>query len=172
MSADAAVDSASRAYAYAAALDPRLPDPDPVRIRAWADVLTGTDVWPDEAVQAVRIYYQRPNPYPIMPGDVIAIVKTLPPNTSEARLRSWFRAWSEYPYSGQIQRITGMCWEPTYPTPEGIHGDPAAERAYHVAELKQWVRDNWTTMMRAALAREIPAKELDNAQPTTNRELA
>ncbi|MEV0759611.1 hypothetical protein [Nocardia sp. NPDC050435] len=166
MSNPAAVDAASRAYAYASALDPRLPDPDPARIQAWADCFTDADVWPVEAVAAVRIYYQRPNPFPIMPGDVITLVAAMPPNSSEARLRQFFRTWSEYPYSGQIQRVTGIDWEPSYPTPEGIHGDPAAERAFHVAELQAWVRNNWQDLLRAALAREIPAKELDRAEPT------
>ncbi|WP_067503640.1 hypothetical protein [Nocardia puris] len=154
----------------AAALDPRIPDPDPARLAAWAAVLDGQDVSADDAVEAVKVHYRRANAFPVLPGDIIVAVGAMPPNFSQARLRSFIVRWSAYPYSGQIQRVTGMYWEPTYPTPEGTHGDPVAERDFHVAELQSWVREHWTELMRAGMAREIP-KELDYAHPE-RRELA
>ncbi|KZM71115.1 hypothetical protein [Nocardia terpenica] len=112
---------------------------------------------PQEAVEAVRQYYRDPsNVYSIMPARVLAAVAELPPHASEARFRAFIRRWAEYPYSGQIQRLTGMEWWPTLPLPDGVRGDTAAERAYHVDELKAWVRDNWA---------EMKSRVLDSREP-------
>ncbi|MBF6085134.1 hypothetical protein IU485_27560 [Nocardia cyriacigeorgica] len=173
MTSQQAVAAAAQAYAVAAALDPRIPDPDQARLQAWAAVFDGEDVWPAEAVEAVKAHYRRRNAFPVLPGDIIAAIKAMPPNSSRDRLRAFIARWADYPYSGQIQRVTGMDWQPTYPTPPGIHGDPAAERAYHVAELQAWVRDHWNDILRAGMARELPEEGLHDA-PAINhrRELA
>ncbi|MFI5776968.1 hypothetical protein [Nocardia sp. NPDC051570] len=139
----------------AAAIDRRIPAPTADRIAAWAALFDGSDVEPDEAVEAVRRYYRdASNVYSIMPARVLDAVNSLPPDASEARFRAFIKVWANYPYSGQIQRVTGMEWTPTFPLPEGIHGDTAAERAYHVDELKAWVRDNWPEMKRLVMGCE------------------
>ncbi|MFE5290114.1 hypothetical protein ACFRAQ_34545 [Nocardia sp. NPDC056611] len=147
-----AEEAAAAAYSAAAAIDRRIPAATKDRVAAWAALFAGTDVEPDEAVEAVQQYYRdASNMYSIMPARVLAAVAELPPNHSEARLKAFIRLWAEYPYSGQIQRLTGMDWTPTLPLPEGIHGNTAKERAYHVDELKAWVRDNWAEMKRRVL---------------------
>ena len=152
------VDIASAVLGLASILDPRIPDPDEngLRVQAWADCFEGQGVYPSEALEAVRIHYRKPNSFPIKPGDVIAAIAAMPINSSPERLRAFMNKWSNYPYSTVIQELTGTSWTPSYPTPEGIHGDVEAEKAYHKAEFREWLRENGNELIRAAMNNPKP----------------
>lgn len=152
---------AQRALALAAILDSRIPDYDPARVKAWADCFVGEDVFEAEALAAVRAHYKRPNAFPILPGDIIAAVRHMPINSSPERVMAFIQKWSAYPYSDSIQKLTGLDWRPTYPTPAGIHGDAAKEREWHIAEMRAWIRGNATQLVQAALDNPNPQLALE-----------
>lgn len=154
---------ARKVLALAAVLDHRIPDPDAagLRVRAWADCFRGADVFETEALEAVRRHYSRPNPFPIAPGDVIATIKTMPVTSSRERTMAFIARWADYPYSGAIQKLTGLDWQPSYPTPEGVHGDPAAEREFHRRELRHWIATHGEQLVQAALNNPNPTLALE-----------
>lgn len=155
---------ARKVLALAAVLDPRIPDPDAagLRVQAWADCFRGArDVFEAEALEAVRRHYSKPNPFPIAPGDVIATIKTMPIGSSRERTMAFIARWADYPYSPAIEQLTGMRFTPTYPTPEGIHGNVEAEREFHKQELREWIRAHGEQLVQAALANPTPLLALE-----------
>ncbi|PBC38548.1 hypothetical protein CJ179_38800 [Rhodococcus sp. ACS1] len=142
---------AAKVLALAAVLDGRIPEYDPARVEAWADCFQGKELWPREAMQAVRDHYSKPNAFQIQPGDVIHAVKAMPVTSSPERFADFLARWSMYPYSTVIQDMTGISWHPTYPCPEGIQGDAAAEREFHIREFKQFLGENYNLLIHNAI---------------------
>jgi len=66
--------AAATALAKARLLDGRMPVAGPATVAAWAEIFLRTRVTPAEAAQAVAAYYAQPQPWPIMPGDVLDLV--------------------------------------------------------------------------------------------------
>lgn len=147
---------ASKVLGMAALLDTRIPNYDPAAVKAWAFVFDGHPMYLNEALDAVKAHYAKPNPFPIKPGDVIEHVKKLPVDSSPERMWDEVRKWSQYPYSGRVQALTGIDWEPTFPTPEGIHGDPAKEKQFHVDELMDHVYAHQMEIDMVAAQAHIP----------------
>ncbi|MBM4707853.1 hypothetical protein GS982_01745 [Rhodococcus hoagii] len=152
---------ATKALALAAVLDPRVPDFDEARVHAWADCFAGRDIFEAEALQAVRDHYSQPNPWPILPGNVIDRVSRMPVNSSPERVKAFIARWSNYPYSNAIQQLTGLDWTPTYPAPPGIHGNLEAEREFHRREMRQWIADNALQLVQGALDNKNPVLALE-----------
>ncbi|MER5838609.1 hypothetical protein ABT116_50215, partial [Streptomyces sp. NPDC002130] len=65
------IEIAGLTLAKAALLDHRITADDP-QILAWAECFTGQDIGHGEALDAVLTHYRKPNPFAIMPGDVLA----------------------------------------------------------------------------------------------------
>nr|WP_296764144.1 hypothetical protein [Rhodococcus sp. (in: high G+C Gram-positive bacteria)] len=142
---------ATRVLALAAMVDRRIPAYDPGAVQAWAFMFEGQGVFVDEAREAVRAHYRKPNAFPIQPGDVIDHCRKMPVNSSRERLAAEITKWSQYPYSGRVQELTGMAWEPTFPAPDGVHGDVDAEREFHRNELRQWIQNNGEHLLDAGM---------------------
>lgn len=67
-------EATAAALAKARLLDGRMPVAGPATVAAWAEIFVRTCVTPTEAAQAVAAYYAQPQPWPIMPGDVLDLV--------------------------------------------------------------------------------------------------
>lgn len=147
------IEVATAAYATAAAIDPAMPDPSELRIRAWAQVFDGQQIGVAEAIAAVTDYYRGADRYPIKPGDVLAAVRAMPLTSSPERIAAFIDRWSVHPYSTAIQRLTGMDWAPPFPVPTSVNADDAQElRAFHLREFQRWIARNRSTLITRALA--------------------
>lgn len=147
------VEAASAAYALAALLDPQLPEPTELRLRAWAELFRDQNICADDAVAAVKAYYRKPGQYPIKPGDVIDGVLRMPATSTPDRIRAYIERWADYPYSPAITRVTGMQWTPPFPPPPGVDPDDAvAMREFHRVEYRKWISRNWSRILEKALA--------------------
>lgn len=146
---------AKAVLAKASAYDQRMPDPDVTVLEAWTEAFSGGGVWMAEALDAVAEHYRQPRPPRIMPGDVIAAIAKMPVTSSRERLASEIGFWAQYPYSRRIQELTGLEWAPTYPTPDGVHGNPDTERIFHRQEFQEWILDNLDRMLEQAPQRAI-----------------
>jgi hypothetical protein len=133
----------------AALLDPRINVELPV-IEAWADLFEGQKVWMDEALKAVNLHYSKPNPFPIMPGDIIAFCANCAPGSSADHANDFLDYWCDYPYAEAIEEVSGIA-PPTFTVPDGL---TLNERRQHlVKQLTAWVDENRARLVEAILER-------------------
>ncbi|WP_157978334.1 MULTISPECIES: hypothetical protein [Nocardia] len=150
------IEIATAAYAMAAAIDQSIPAPTKMRLQAWAALFEGQDLGVTEAVQAVKDYYRQPNRFPIKPGDILAITRTMPVTSSPERVEAFIDRWSVHPYSRTIQDLTGIEWSPPDP-PKGFDVDDAEKlREFHLAAFRKWIARNHTRMVALALSNGEP----------------
>ncbi|WP_433597905.1 hypothetical protein ACQPXH_19130 [Nocardia sp. CA-135953] len=129
---------------------------DAKTVGAWARCFTGQQVWPEEALEAVRVHYQQANAYPIKPGDVIAYCEAQPVWSSPEHVNHFLDTWSQFPYATVIEEHSGIR-PPEFEVPDSV---PREERRqYLVRELARWINDNRDALVAAILKRRHKAVE-------------
>ncbi|MEU2106448.1 hypothetical protein [Nocardia sp. NPDC019255] len=133
----------------AALLDPRI-KVEPAVIEAWADMFDGQKIWLTEALAAVKHHYLKTNPFPIMPGDVVAFCAEQPVYSSRDHAGEFLTVWSREPYSGVIEAHTGI-QPPEIAIPDSLPRDQ--HRAFLADHLAAWVEANRERLVTAILER-------------------
>lgn len=105
----------------------------------WSRILAGSDVFTSEGVEAVEHHYSQPNAFPILPGDVISFVKTLPITSSAERFRFRMEWWADYPF-GVFK------YKPQEPWAEFVSDKESYRREY-----MRWLDENFETIYHNAL---------------------
>lgn len=148
---------ATKVLAKAALLDHRI-NPTTETVRAWAECFEGQKVWTIEALDSVRAHYSKQNPFPIMPGDVIAYCEKQPVWSSNEHAWWFLEKMSNYPYSDAIASYTGIRF-PEIDPPAGQTLEQ--ERAWLKETRRKWVHENRQTLIGAILSnRHNPQREL------------
>ncbi|MGX4711103.1 hypothetical protein [Rhodococcus ruber] len=106
------------------------------QVGAWARVFDGQPVWPREALDAVHEHYRKPNPFQIMPGDIIEYCKKQPVWSSPEHAAWSLDRWADLPHSPSIAQWTGREWPELDASYYGI-SDPDALRAHHRALVSE-----------------------------------
>jgi hypothetical protein len=131
-------------------LDARIHVAEPV-VLAWAHTFEGQEVYPEEAVAAVYRHYQKPNPFPMMPGDVIGYCATCPVWSSREHASAFLDFWAQHPYSDTIEAHTGM-QPPAITTPDSV--DLAEERRVRTEAIQRWINENREQLVTAVMTRK------------------
>lgn len=141
---------AGRVLEEVSLLDTRIRVSEPV-VLAWSRCFEGQDVFLEEAMDAVHRHYQKNNPYPIMPGDVISHCASCPPWSSAQHASAFLDTWAQYPYSTTIADYTGMQAAPLT-APDGLSSDEA--RKWLIARIAKWVNENRDALIAALIERK------------------
>ncbi|MFC5789689.1 hypothetical protein ACFPPE_07450 [Agromyces tardus] len=149
------IDIASRVLEEARYLDDRI-RLDSGTIGAWARCFTGQKVYPTEALEAVHLYYRRPDPYPIKPGDIIAHCEAQPVWSSAEHVNGFLDQWANFPYATVIQDYSGMA-APDSVAPDTVPRDE--HRDYLVSQLRAWISANRADLVEAIIRRRHRAVE-------------
>lgn len=120
-------------------------------VDAWTECLSD-QVWPNEALQAVRNHYSSRDAFPIMPGDVIAHCQAQPVWSSAEHAREFLRKWCQHPYSGAIGMQAGI-EEPLFAIPESVVRDD--HKKYLIHRLNAWVSENEQMLIDNILAKKL-----------------
>ncbi|MGX7727571.1 hypothetical protein [Rhodococcus sp. 5G237] len=151
------IEIATKVLMKARFLDKRIENSDGA-ILAWAECFQNENVWPLEASQAVAEHYKKENPFPIMPGDVIAYCKKQPVWSSNQHAWDFLQKWAEYPYATVIQEYTGIPW-PEIDPPEGM--TLQEERAWLKETRRKWVYENKGVLVGAILSQRHRPREIE-----------
>lgn len=118
---------------------------------AWGRIFEGQQIWPNEALDAVRNHFRQEVTYPLKPGDVLAYCKRQPVWSSPEHASWALDMWAQYPYSTAIVDYTGI-QPPEFQAPERI---PDSEiRAWLVERLAEWGNANRDELINAIIRRK------------------
>ncbi|WP_016691457.1 hypothetical protein [Rhodococcus rhodochrous] len=126
-----------------------LDGPDKIngQIEAWARVFRDQPVWPHEAQQAVLAHYRKPNPFQIMPGDVIEYCRQQPITSSPEHVAWFYEMQSAHPWSRAIQELLGR----EIPELDPMNYDNRDE-AFLVQARKEFLAANGKALVAEAMA--------------------
>lgn len=159
------IEIAGLTLAKAALLDHRITADDP-QILAWAECFTDQDIGHGEALDAVLTHYRKPNPFAIMPGDVLATIREQPlgPTSSDERINRWLLRWIDKPHARTIEAISGIPtphWEP--PT----ELDPTAADTWAKNRHRDWTRENRHRIADAIRGKTSPQSAIERSNGPT-----
>lgn len=110
------------------------------QILAWAECFEGQPVWPHEALDAVAAHYRKPNPFPIMPGDVLTYCATQPPHSSLEHVQDFIDEWRRFPASTILSELSGV------PLPDDLWDEPDHTRPFDRDAMRhryeRWIAEN------------------------------
>lgn len=133
----------------AALLDPRI-RVDIHVIEAWADLFDGQKVWRTEALAAVKNHYLKTNPFPIMPGDVVAFCANCPVYSSREHASEFLAHWCEFPYSDMITAQSGI-QVPAFAIPDSLPRE--GHKRFLIDNLTGWVQANHERLVDGIMER-------------------
>lgn len=150
------IEIAGTVLAKASLLDHRI-NPTKETIQAWAECFAGEDIWPREALDGVAAHYRKPNPFPLMPGDVLAYCGELPVWSSNEHASQFLGEWIEHPFADVIPTFTGIPW-PEVSIPDDV--PPTQEQFWLGESRRRWIRENRQRLIGAILSTRHHSREL------------